>query len=125
MAKIEQVGVANNNIKAMHKSSLIVMRELFIQAVNFRQDEHDKEVRDLKETVVHLEGKVTVLTKDYQDMNKIISEERNKTVEFKYKIDSSSQYNRSDNLKFAGILLVQSENLVKIIKDALNILEGR
>ena len=125
MAKIEQVGVANNNIKAMHKSSLIVMRELFIQAVNFRQDAHDKEVRDLKETVVHLEGKVTVLTKDYQDMNKIISEERNKTVEFKYKIDSSSQYNRSDNLKFAGILLVQSENLVKIIKDALNILEGR
>ena len=103
MAKIEQVGVANNNIKAMHKSSLIVMRELLIQAVNFRQDEHDKEVRDLKETVVHLEGKVTVLTKDYQDMNKIISEERNKTVEFKYKIDSSSQYNRSDNLKFAGI----------------------
>ena len=53
MAKIEQVSVANN-VKAMHKSTLTVMRELFIQAVNFRQDEHDKEVRDLKETFCHL-----------------------------------------------------------------------
>ena len=74
MAKIEQVGVANNNVKAMHKSSLTVMRELFIQAVNFRQDEHDKEVSDSKETVVHLEGKVMVVTKGNQDKDKIISE---------------------------------------------------
>ena len=43
MAKIEQFGVANNNGKDMHKSTLTVMRELFIEAVNFRQDEHDKE----------------------------------------------------------------------------------
>ena len=60
-----------------------------------------------------------------KDKNKKISEKRNETVEFKHHIDSSSQYNRSDNLKFTAILLVQSENLVKIIKDALNILEGR
>ena len=45
MAKIEQVGVAKN-VKAMHKSTLTVMRELFIKAVNFRQDEHDKEESD-------------------------------------------------------------------------------
>ena len=46
---------------------------------------------DLKETVVHLEGKVTVLTKDNQDKDKIISEKHNETVEFKHQIDSSSQ----------------------------------
>ena len=72
---------------------------------------------DLKETVVHSEGKVTVLTMDNQDKDKIISEKHNETVEFKHPIDSSSQYNRNNNLKFTGILLVEGENLVNIIKD--------
>ena len=117
MAKIEQVGVAANGGKAMHKGTMAALREVFIQAVNFREEEHNKEVSDLKENMVHLEDKVTVLTKDNLDKDKVITELRNETGEFKHQIDSSSQYNRRDNLKFTGIPFVQGENLVNVIKD--------
>ena len=124
MAKIEQVGIAANNNKPMHKATMAAMKELFIQAVNFRQEEHDVEVsglkeniNDLKETIVNLEGQVTVLTKDNQDKDKKISEMCNETVEFKHQIDSSSQYNRRDNIKFTGIPQEVDENLVSKIQD--------
>ena len=142
MAKVEQIGIASNNNKPMNKATMAVMREVLIQAVNFRQEEHDKEVSSLKENIVNLEGQVnlqqeehnkevsslkenivnlegqvTVLTKDNQEKDKKISELCNETVEFKQQIDSSSQYNRRDNIKFTGIPQVEDENLVSIIQD--------
>ena len=133
LAAIEQVGLLNNNNKALPKYIMAIQKESLKQThlilsqaydtklqealqqkdieyknelqekLNERDTEHSKVVSDLK---IELKAK-----------DKIVLQLSDDTVELQYQADSSSQYNRKDNIKITGVPYEQGENLMQILKD--------
>ena len=79
--------------KRIHKEALqqkdIEYKNELQEKLNERDTEHSKVVSDLK---IEFEAK-----------DKIISQLSDDTVELQYQADSSSQYNRKDNIKITGV----------------------